>query len=113
VEVFLDGLGNITIGSHVHIAMRAMLLTGSHEIGGPERRGGRLTRGDVLIGDGVWVGAGAIILPGVTVGPGAVVAAGAVVTKSCEANALYAGVPARLVHRFDDLERHVAESPAF
>lgn len=106
VGVFFDGLGRITVGSDVHIAMGAMLITGSHEIGGPERRAGRLTAADIVIGDGAWIGAGALILPGVTVGSGAVVAGGAVVTSSCEPNAVYAGVPARLVRHLAGNEDH-------
>lgn len=104
VGVFFDGLGRITVGDDVHIAMGTMILTGSHVIGGRTRRAGALTASDVAIGDGAWIGARAIILPGVTVGAGVVVAAGSVVTASCEPHALYAGVPARLVRRFDDAQ---------
>ena len=48
----------------------------------------------VKIGKGVWIGANVTILPGVTIGDGCIIAAGAVVNKNCEANSLYAGVPA-------------------
>lgn len=99
VGVFLDGLGTITVGRNVHLAMGAMVLTGTHEIGGPERRAGALTSADVVIGDGAWIGARATLLPGVTIGRGAVIAAGSVVTGDCEPDSLYAGVPARLVRR--------------
>jgi acetyltransferase-like isoleucine patch superfamily enzyme len=102
VGVFFDGLGPITVGDDVHIAMETMLLTGSHVIGDGSRRAAALTASGVRVEDGAWIGARSVILPGVTVGAGAVVAAGAVVTGSCEPNALYAGVPARLVRRFDD-----------
>lgn len=102
VGVFFDGLGRITVGDDVHIAMETMLLTGSHVVGDGTRRAGALTASDLSVEDGVWIGARAVILPGVTVGAGAVIAAGAVVTASCEPHALYAGVPARLVRRFDD-----------
>ncbi|WP_417374461.1 acyltransferase [Glutamicibacter protophormiae] len=104
VGVFFDGLGRITVGNDVHIAMETMLLTGSHIIGDGTRRAGILTASDLTVEDGAWIGARAIILPGVTVGAGTVIAAGAVVTSSCEPHALYAGVPARLVRRFDEPE---------
>lgn len=51
----------------------------------------------VVIGDDVWIGANCVILPGVTIGSGAVVAAGAVVNRDVPANAIVAGVPARVV----------------
>jgi acetyltransferase-like isoleucine patch superfamily enzyme len=55
----------------------------------------------VVIGDRVWVGTRAIVLKGVTIGDGAVVAAGAIVTKDVPANAVVAGIPAKVVGTAD------------
>jgi acetyltransferase-like isoleucine patch superfamily enzyme len=55
----------------------------------------------VVIGDRVWVGTRAVVLKGVTIGDGAVVAAGAVVTNDVPANAVVAGIPARVVGSAD------------
>lgn len=104
VGVLLDGLGAISVGEGVHLAMGAMVLTGSHEIGDSHRRAGALKAADVVIGKGVWIGAGAILLPGVTVGSGTVIAAGSVVVKDCAPDSLYAGVPARLIRVLDAAE---------
>ncbi len=101
VGAFFDGIAQITVGDDVHVAMESMILTGSHNIGGPSRRAGTLTGAPVTIGDGAWIGARAVLLPGVSVGAGAIIAAGAVVTSACEPNSLYAGIPARLVRRLD------------
>ena len=56
----------------------------------------------VTVGDGVMIGANAVIIEGVSVGDNAVVAAGAVVTQDVPANAMVAGVPARVIKMKDE-----------
>lgn len=93
--------GGIHIGRRTGISYGVLLITQTHEIGGPERRWSHPARtAPIMIGDGVWVGAGAIVLPGVVIGDGCVIAAGAVVGRDCEPNGLYFGNPAR---RIEDL----------
>jgi maltose O-acetyltransferase len=104
-HVFLDNSDWIRIGDLVSVGPRVQILTSTHEAGDRLRRAGRAVTHPVSIGAGTWIGAGSIILPGVSIGAGVVVAAGSVVSASCEANALYAGVPARLIRKFDDEER--------
>jgi acetyltransferase-like isoleucine patch superfamily enzyme len=55
----------------------------------------------IVLGRNVWLGVRVTILKGVTVGDNSVIGAGSVVTKDVPANCLVAGVPARLVRRFD------------
>jgi maltose O-acetyltransferase len=103
-ESYLDTTAGIYIGQNVRLAPRVTIITASHTIGGTEAtRTSRTPETDlqlpVHIGDNVWIGTGAIILPGVTVGNGVVVGAGAVVRADCEANTLYAGVPARAIRK--------------
>ena len=52
---------------------------------------------DVRVGNNVWIGYGACILRGVTVGDNAVIGTNAVVTRDVPANAVVAGVPARVL----------------
>lgn len=51
----------------------------------------------IEIGDGVWIGARAMVLGGVTIGAHAVIAAGSVVTRDIPANAVAAGIPAKVL----------------
>lgn len=52
---------------------------------------------DVIIGKHVWIGSGATILKGVNIADGSVIGSGSIVTTDVEANAIYAGNPARKV----------------
>ena len=94
--VLVEGRGSVAIGDHVAFGPEAAVLTSTHEVGPPEWRsgGGRATFRAVSIGSGCWIGARAMVLPGVSIGPGCVIAAGAVVVSDCDADGLYAGVPA-------------------
>jgi len=81
----------VRVGNHVRF------VTSDHEIGSAERRAGPGRSGAISVGAGVWICSGATILPGVVIGAGGIIGAGAVVVKSTDANALYAGVPARKI----------------
>lgn len=93
----LDVTAGIVIEPDVALAQRVMILTSSHEVGGPVRRWGPLTEAPVRVGRGSWIGAGSTILPGVVVGAGSIVAAGAVVTADVPPHTLVGGVPARVL----------------
>jgi sugar O-acyltransferase (sialic acid O-acetyltransferase NeuD family) len=58
--------------------------------------------GNVEVRDGAWIGAGAVVNQGTEkakrlIGQNTVIGSGAVVTSDCEADAVYAGVPARKI----------------
>jgi maltose O-acetyltransferase len=104
---YFDGTAPVTIGDDVYVASGVSVGTCTHEIGDASKRAGRQIPQGVSIGDGTWVGMNSTILPGVTIGPGCVIAAGSVVAHDCDANGLYAGVPAKLV---DELEADARSS---
>lgn len=52
---------------------------------------------DIILGEHVWIGHNSTILKGVSIGDDSIVALGAVVTKSCPANSIIAGNPAKIV----------------
>ena len=55
----------------------------------------------VVVGPGSWLGAGAVVLPGTHLGRNTVVAAGAVVRGEHPDHAVLAGMPAKVVRRYD------------
>ena len=87
--------GGITIGDGSLIGHGSTLTTLDHAID-PDRRAD-MRPAPIVIGRKVWLGAGVTVVPGVTIGDGAIVGAGAVVTKDVPANAIVAGVPARVL----------------
>lgn len=90
----------IVIKKNTSIAYGVQMYTDTHEIGGEDRRAPhKAIFLPITIGEGCWIGANAIILPGVTIGNGVVVAAGAVVAKDLASNAVYGGVPAKLIRK--------------
>jgi serine acetyltransferase len=97
----IEANGPLTIGRHCLIGPGVYITDHNHgmALGVPMFRQ-PTTMSPVSIGHDVWLGARCVILPGVTIGDGAVVAAGAVVTRDVAANAVVAGVPARVLrHR--------------
>jgi acetyltransferase-like isoleucine patch superfamily enzyme len=87
--------GGITIGDGSLIGHGSTLTTLNHGVD-PDRRADMMPA-PVVIGRKVWLGARVTVVPGVTIGDGAIVGAGAVVTKDVPANAIVAGVPAKVL----------------
>jgi acetyltransferase-like isoleucine patch superfamily enzyme len=59
-------------------------------------------RNPIYIGNNVFVGYGSILMPGVKIGDNVIIAAGSVVTKNLNANAVYAGNPAKFLKSIED-----------
>lgn len=88
---------DVALGRHVHVNSRVVV---SHDVVVEDYATllpGSTICGSVRIGRTATIGAGATIVDGVSIGPGAMVGAGAVVIKDVPANAVVAGVPARLL----------------
>jgi len=98
VGCFFDGNARVRLGAGVQIGMHTVFVTASHEISEQrDRRAGANTAAPIDVEDGVWIGARATILPGVVIGRSTVIGAGALVVKSCEADSVYFGSPARKI----------------
>ncbi len=88
----------VRIGAHVLIGPGVFITDHQHNIEAGSTIGSQgCSAKPVDVAGDVWLGAGAIVLPGVQIGRGAVVGAGAVVTHDVPANAVVAGVPAKLI----------------
>jgi acetyltransferase-like isoleucine patch superfamily enzyme len=90
---------HVRIGDQCVVADRAMFIDFDHNVADveePIRRQGIYKR-DVIVGNNVWVGYNAQILRGVRVGDNAIIGANSVVTRDIPANAVAAGVPARVI----------------
>ena len=103
-ECTISAYQHVSIGRECVVADRVMLIDfdhGASEVDRPVRLQGIYKR-DVRVGNNVWIGYGACILRGVTVGDNAIIGTSAVVTRDVPANAVVAGVPARVVRMRDE-----------
>lgn len=55
------------------------------------------SKGPVIIEQNVWIGENVAIMPGVRIGTNSIIGTNAVVTKDVPSNAVYAGIPAKLI----------------
>ena len=102
-ECTISAYRRVRIGEQCVIADRAMFIDFDHgvvEVDRPIRLQGIYMR-DVAVGSNVWVGYGACVLRGVNVGDNAILGTSTVVTRDIPANAVVAGVPARILRMRD------------
>jgi acetyltransferase-like isoleucine patch superfamily enzyme len=98
-ECTISAYKRVRIGEQCVIADRAMFIDFDHgvvEVERSIRSQGIYTR-DVEVGSNVWIGYGACILRGVRVGDNSIIGTNSVVTKDVPANAVVAGIPARVI----------------
>jgi acetyltransferase-like isoleucine patch superfamily enzyme len=106
-ECTISAYRRVRIGQQCVIADRAMFIDFDHgvvEVERPIRVQGIYMR-DVEVGSNVWIGYGACVLRGVRVGDNAIVGTNSVVTRDVPANAVVAGIPARIIRMRDAPEQ--------
>ncbi|MDP4827342.1 MAG: WcaF family extracellular polysaccharide biosynthesis acetyltransferase [Flavobacteriales bacterium] len=90
-EVWIDNLGQVTIGANVCISQGALLLCGNHDY---KKTTFDLMVGDITLEDGAWVGAKSIVTGNVTICSHAILTAGSVANANLEAYTICKGNPA-------------------
>jgi len=106
-ECTISAYQRVRIGEQCVIADRSMFIDFDHgvvEVERPIRQQGIYKR-DVVVGSNVWIGYGACILRGVSVGDNSIVGTNSVVTRDVPANAVVAGIPARVIRMREAPER--------
>lgn len=119
------GKGRIQIGNNVGISNCAIVSSDSIDIGNHVMIGGSVKIYDtdfhwlnyykrisesgsktkpIKIKDGAFIGAHSIILKGVTIGEKSIIGAGSVVTKDIPDGEIWAGNPAKLIRKNNELE---------
>jgi acetyltransferase-like isoleucine patch superfamily enzyme len=98
-ECTISAYQRVRIGEQCVIADRAMFIDFDHgvvEVERPIRLQGIYKR-DVVVGSNVWIGYGACVLRGVQIGDNSIIGTNSVVTRDVPANAVVAGIPARVI----------------
>ena len=90
----------IEIGNNTMIAAGTKIIASNHDIRDLNTYSEEIGKG-ITIENNVWIGANAIVLDGVKIGEYSVVGAGAVVTKDVPSYSMVAGVPAKIIKKYD------------
>lgn len=102
-DMTVNGNGKVSIGKNCDVGPNVSFQTGGHIIGSKERRAGDGVTCDVNVEDGCWIGANSTILGNVNIGSSSVIAACACVVKDVPSNALWGGVPAKLIRKIEEI----------
>lgn len=96
----------ISFGNNVHVASNVSFI--NHDITCmmfnymDKEHKYRLRQGEINIGDNVFIGSNSTILYDVTIGDNVIIGAGSLVNRDIPGGTVAAGVPAKVIGKFDD-----------
>lgn len=110
-NVHIASVDSVTLGDNVLIASRVFISDHNHgqysgdDVSNPNEvpADRKLSSSPVVIEDNVWLGEGVAVMPGVRIGRGCIIGANSVVTKDLPDNTICAGVPAKVIKRYNEL----------
>jgi len=95
----------VTIEDDVMFASNVLIADGMHGFGHanePYKYQKMWKIAPIVIKRGCWLGQNVVVMPGVTIGELSIVGANSVVTRSIPSRCIAAGVPARVIKRWDE-----------
>lgn len=104
----ISAINSIIIDDDVLTGPHVFIADYNHEYQSPKipikNQGNRANKGDrVLIERGTWIGTNAVIVGNVHIGKNCVIGANSVVTKDIPDYCVFAGVPAKIIRKYDEL----------
>lgn len=90
-DVWIDNLGEVSIGANCCLSQGAMLLCGNHNY---KRSTFDLIVGDIILEEGVWIGAKSVVCPGVICRSHSVLSVGSIASTTLDSYGIYRGNPA-------------------
>lgn len=94
----------VSIGDNCSISHNVRMYTTSSISNQDMNKAEKITEnGDIFIGNAVWIGANVFINPGIKIGDNSIIGANSVVTKDVAQNAIFGGVPAKLIRYKDPI----------
>lgn len=100
----ISARNKVEFGEHVITGPNVFISDSDHnyeDVTIPISLQGGSSKGEVVIGDGTWIGTNCVIIGNVHIGKNCVVGANSVVTKECPDFCVIAGIPAKIIKRYN------------